>query len=76
MFEHSPKQSATEQEPRIKSYKSSLEEVTDYLEKRTNEMRQRHIEGKDLTFEELATNVGDLFKGFNFLKRREHHLNP
>lgn len=70
MFEHSPKQSATEQEPRIKSYKSSLEEVTDYLEKRTNEMRQRHIEGKDLTLEELATNVGDLFKGFKFFKEK------
>ena len=70
MFENSPKQPATEQEPQMKSYKSSLDQVVDYLEQRTNEMRQRRLESKEQTLEEIATNVGDLFRGFNFFKEK------
>ncbi len=58
------------QEQKTKSYKSSIEEIADYLEERTNEMRQRRAEGKGPTLEEIATNLADLYKGFQFAKEK------
>lgn len=60
--------SATEQ--KTESRKSSIDGIVDYLEERTNEMRQRRAEGKQPTFEEVATNLGDLYKGFQFARER------
>lgn len=70
MPERPPTQPAADQEQKTKSYKSSIEEVADYLEKRTNEMRQRRTEGKGPTLEEVVTNFGDVFKGLDFLKSK------
>lgn len=71
MFERPHSETTPKEEPpKEKVYKSSIEEVTDYLEGRTNEMRQRRAEGKEPTLEEVAVNMGDIYKGFQFAKER------
>ena len=70
MPERPSTQPATDQEQKTKSYRSSIEEVVDYLEERTNQMRQRRAEGKGPTLQEVATNLGDFFEGVGFLKSK------
>ena len=58
------------QEQKTKSYKSSVEEVVDYLEGQNEKSRQRRAEGRAKTPEEVAQDVRDVFRAVKFFKNK------
>ncbi|OGN27288.1 MAG: hypothetical protein A2941_00315 [Candidatus Yanofskybacteria bacterium RIFCSPLOWO2_01_FULL_49_17] len=68
MFEQGPQVSGNEKKE--KTYGSSLDELSNYLKVRNEEMRQARVEGKSLSFENLFKAGVDLYKGLEFAKKR------
>lgn len=59
-------QPGPKQEQKTKTYKSSIEEVVDYIEGQNEKSRQRQVEGRAKTPEEVAQDVRDVFRAVKF----------